>query len=160
METPSILCVDDQPEVLHSLRNDLELFSEAFGLFECESAAEGWELLEEIDAEGGGVGVIVCDHVMPEKSGVDFLGEVEEDARFVHTKKVLLTGLATHQDAIQAINRANLDCYIEKPWNPEELISSVRRLMTESIVQAGVEYESLMHVLDQQVIYRELRKRV
>ena len=160
METPSILCVDDPPEVLHTLRNDLELFAGPFGLFECESAAEGWELLEEIDAEDGGVGVIVCDHVMPEKSGVDFLGEVEEDARFTHTKKMLLTGLATHQDAIQAINRAGLDCYIEKPWDPEQLIGSVRKLMTEFIVQAGVEYQSLMEVLDQQVLYRELRKRV
>ena len=160
MEKPRILCVDDQREVLRALRNDLEELGRTFTLVECESAPEAEEVLDEIDAEGERVGVIVCDHVMPEKSGVDFLAGVEEDARFAHTRKLLLTGLATHRDTIRAINQAGIDRYIEKPWEVGELVAAVRRLMTEYVVQAGMEYEAFMEALDQQVLYEELRKRV
>ncbi len=59
--------------------------------------------------------VIVSDHVMPGKTGVELLTDVFHDSRFPNTKKILLTGQATHTDTINAIN-AGIDRYFEKPW--------------------------------------------
>lgn len=160
MDTPRVLCLDDQAVVLHALRNDLEEIGNTFGLVQCESATEAAEVMDELDADGIPVGVVICDHVMPDKSGIDFLIEVAQDRRFAHTRKVLLTGLASHQDTIKAINRAGLDSYIEKPWDAAELTRTVRRLLSQYVVHAGIDHEPLLDALDQEVLYEELRKRV
>ena len=153
----NVLCVDDQREILAALRNDLS--SLPFALDTCESAAEAQELLDEIDAEGGHVAVIVCDHVMPEKSGVDWMAELNADERFPHTRKLLLTGLATHRDTIHAINEADIDMYLEKPWDADILRAAVRRMATEYVFAAGLDHMEIIRELDQEVLYRELKKR-
>ncbi|KAA3604116.1 MAG: response regulator [Calditrichaeota bacterium] len=156
MEKLNIICVDDQSEVLATLRKNLEFFSEFFEITDCESAEEAWEEIEEIDSEGDFLALIVCDHVMPSKNGVEFLTEFYEDSRFPFTKKMLLTGLATHEDTISAINNAKIDCYIEKPWESAELIKTIQTLVTEFILEKGLEYQEMLPILDQQVVYRKL----
>ena len=40
MKKLNILCVDDQREVLAAIKKDLEIFTPAFTINDCESAAE------------------------------------------------------------------------------------------------------------------------
>ena len=86
MEKLYILVVDDQREVLTTVSRDLEELSEEAIIEECESSDEALELMDEIDAEGGLISLIISDQVMPVKTGVEFLAEVGEDSRFKHTK--------------------------------------------------------------------------
>ncbi|MCP3933445.1 MAG: response regulator [Bacteroidetes bacterium] len=160
MEKIYIICVEDQREVLHAIVKDLSVFEEIFPIEECETAVEAEELLDEIDAEGDNVGVIVSDHVMPGKSGVDFLIEINKDPRFRHTRKLLLTGLATHEDTINAINNADIDRFIEKPWLAEKLVKYVRILLTEFILEKGIDYHKYLNVLDKNLLFRKLRRDV
>ena len=104
MEKLKIISIDDQREILAALRKDLLQLGEYCSLAECESAEEAAEVLDEVDAEGAHLAILICDHVMPGQNGIDFLAEFDKDVRFPHTKRVLLTGLATHQDTIVAIN--------------------------------------------------------
>lgn len=157
MATLTIVCVDDQRDVLAALRKDLTFFESAFEIIDCESAAEAAEVMDEIDANGDYVALLICDHVMPEQTGVDFLVEVQADLRFTHTRKLLLTGLATHADTIQAINQAGVDYYIEKPWEPERLVAVVKTLVTAFILRVGISYQTLLPYLDQQALYKALR---
>ncbi|MBK8489519.1 MAG: response regulator [Saprospirales bacterium] len=158
MEKIYILCVEDQREVLNAILQDLAPLEPAFFLEGCESAPEAEELIEEIDARGDFIGMLVCDHVMPEKSGVDFLIEVNRDQRFKNTRKLLLTGLATHQDTINAINNADIDRYIEKPWNAELLVRLVKQLLTGYILDQGLPYEKYLPYLDTQILFERIRK--
>ncbi|MCB0287413.1 MAG: response regulator [Calditrichaeota bacterium] len=158
MEKPEIICVDDEREVLAALKRDLAGFKDYCNLTYCESAEEAQEVLEDLDAEGRPVALIVCDHIMPGKNGVDFLIELNKDSRFARTKKLLLTGLATQQDTIQAINQAQLDRYIEKPWAAESLIQVMKVLLTEFVVGAGMDYSDAMEILDQPTLYKFLRR--
>ena len=158
MEKPEIICVDDEREVLAALKRDLAGFKDYCNLTYCESAEEAQEVLEDLDAEGRPVALIVCDHIMPGKNGVDFLIELNKDSRFARTKKLLLTGLATQQDTIQAINQAQLDRYIEKPWAAESLIQVLKVLLTEFVVGAGMDYSNAMEILDQPTLYKFLRR--
>jgi len=154
MEKINIICVDDEREVLDSVMRDLDYFSDTFNIEECQSAFECLDLLDELDAEQEHVALIISDHVMPEKSGVELLTEVAADNRFSGTKKLLLTGLATQTDTIKAINNAKLDHFLEKVWDPEELLQTVKELVTEYIIEKGIDYEPYMDKLDAPTLYR------
>lgn len=151
-----ILCIDDQREILAALHKDLEDFEEHCRLIDCESSGEALEALNELDAAGQEPGLIICDHVMPGKNGIEFLIEISGDPRFSKTRKILLTGLATHQDTITAINEAHIDHYIEKPWNREDLQVSVKKLLTLFVLDAGLDFEAYLAVLDQPTLYGKL----
>ena len=157
MQKPNIVCVDDQREVLATLKKDLEEFVDFFKIEYCESAEEANELIEEIDGNGDHLALLICDHIMPVSNGIDFLIEVDKDIRFTKNKKLLLTGLATHQDTIVAINNANIDFYVEKPWDSKNLNNAVRHLITKYILVTGIEYKEFLSIMDQELLYKELR---
>ena len=158
MENLYIIYLDDQREVLSTLSKDLSLFESLFQVEECESAEEAYSLMEEIDEQGDYVVVLISDHIMPGKNGVDFLSEVNNDMRFVSTKKILLTGMATHKDTILAINNARIDKYIEKPWSTEMLVNMVKELVTRFVFEKGLDYQKYIKLLDQKVMFEVLRR--
>lgn len=159
MSTINIICIDDQRDVLATIRKDLALFEDKFTIIDCESANEADEVLEELDHHGEYIALLICDHLMPEKNGVDFLIEVNQDERFAATKKLLLTGMATHKDTIEAINMADIDRYIEKPWDSEQLVQIVKELLTYFIIPTGIDYQEYLPYMDQPTVYKLLKQR-
>ncbi|MGJ7093845.1 response regulator [Vibrio hannami] len=157
MEKLNLICVDDQREVLSAVLQDLEPLSSWINIEDCESADEALELMDDFDAEGEFIALVISDHVMPGKTGVELLTEISQDTRFTETKKILLTGQATHHDTITAINLARIESYFEKPWSAEELINTVRRLVTEFIFDKGLDYTDYQNELDQNVVLTRLR---
>ena len=129
MSKQNIICVDDQREVLSAIIRELEVFSATHNIIECESATEAEEVISELNDENQTVALIICDHIMPGENGIDFLARLHNDSRLGNSKRILLTGLASHQDTIKAINEAQIDYYMEKPWDSEELISVVKKLL-------------------------------
>jgi two-component system chemotaxis response regulator CheY len=160
MDKLHIIYVDDQREVLATLERDLAVFDSYCFLEECESAEEALKLINEIDAKGDSIAIIISDHVMPEKNGVELLTEIHHDDRFKKTKKVLLTGQATHQDTILAINNAGIKHYFEKPWNAKELVDEIKKLLTEYIMESGIDYSAYSNVLDTNTLYKYLHRNV
>lgn len=88
---------------------------------------------------------------------MELLTEVSLDPRFRHTRKVLLTGQATHADTIEAINNAAIERYFEKPWDAEGLINAAKRLVTEYVFDKGLEYRDYQEVMDTQVVLDRLK---
>ena len=160
MEQIQIICVDDQRDVLAALLKDLDVFEAVFPVSDCESAQEARELLEEFDEKGMPAGLIICDHIMPEQNGIDFLAEIAEDTRFAKIKKLLLTGLATHADTIRAINNAHIDHYIEKPWQSDELADIIKKLLTAFVVENGYDYTRYGDLMDRDILLRDSRNRL
>jgi len=157
MEKINIICVDDQREVLSAVLQDLSPLTAFFNIEDCESAIEALEVMDSLDAEGEYIALVISDHVMPEKTGVEFLTEISQERRYHQTKKILLTGQATHQDTIAAINRARVESYFEKPWKSEELLNTATTLITEYIFDSGIEYEPFQAILDHAVVLQRLR---
>ncbi|MBI5633793.1 MAG: response regulator [Nitrospirae bacterium] len=112
-----VLFVDDEENVLRSLKR---LFlDEPYDLFTALSGSEALELLREHT-----LAVIVSDQRMPEMSGSEFLSqarEVQPDA-----VRIVLTGYADVNAAINAINQGGAYRYITKPWNDTDLILMIR----------------------------------
>jgi len=117
-EKGKILFVDDEENILRSLQR---LFmDEEVEVFTASSGAKGLEIL----AREREVGVIVSDQRMPEMTGVDFL----EKSKTISPQsiRILLTGYADVNAAIDAINRGGTFRYLNKPWNDDELIQAVK----------------------------------
>lgn len=158
MENINIIVIEDQREVLQAISKDLIVLEGKFQVEECESAAEARQVMEEIDSKGDYVGLIISDQVMPNKTGVEFLIEIHNDQRFTGTRKMLLTGLATHHDTIEAINKASIDKYISKPWKTDELLTNVKQLLTEYILEKGIDYTKFLDFVDKTTLFERLRK--
>ena len=159
MEKLYIVCVEDQREVIAVVTEQLKMFEKFFVIEECESAVEALELLDEIDSEGDKIALIISDHVMPELTGVKFFKQLKEDDRFSGTKKILLTGQATHSDTIEAINDARIDKYLEKPWEASDLQAKVSRMLTEFIIEQGIDYQAFSEILDKPKLFELLRSK-
>lgn len=157
MEKITILCVDDQAEVLDSVVRDLRPLQAFFRVEEAGSAEEAKKILDETSRNGDYIGLVISDHVMPGETGVELLGAIFRDDRFVDTKKILLTGQANHADTIRAINEARIDNYFEKPWKPEDLVATAKKLLTQFILKKGIEYKDYMPILDQATLLENLR---
>lgn len=143
-----ILCVDDEREVLDSVIHDLEPLDEFFVLEAAESVSEAKEIIEENAGNGINLALILCDHIMPEHSGIDFLIELNHSDETTHARKVLLTGQAGLEDTIQAINQANLDFYISKPWQGEDLLNTITHQLTQFIIENDTELLPWVRILN------------
>ena len=97
---PRILCVDDEPHILESLRDTLR---RGFDVRTAGSGPEGLAMLEDGPDE---YALIISDMRMPVMSGSVFLREarrVSPDA-----SRILLTGYADLDAAVSAVNDAQL----------------------------------------------------
>ncbi len=123
---PKILVVDDEPEVLSSVRDLLRI---DYQVVTSQRGAEALELLQS-DPE---ITVILSDQRMPGMTGV----EVLHQARLIRpeTSRLLFTAYAEIHAVIDAINQGHVFRYITKPWMPEEL---------ESVIRQGVERHDLI----------------
>lgn len=157
MEKINIICVDDQQEVLDSVMRDLRVLSPLVRLEEASGTADCLRLIDQIDEAGDFVAVVISDQVMPGESGTELLAKIAADRRFGKTRKVLLTGQATHADTINAINEGQIDNYVEKPWAPEKLLATVKRLLTLYVLDAGIDYKPYMSILDNTTLFSKLR---
>ena len=158
MKKLQIICVDDQPEVGASVVKNLEELNQYIDLITCTSAFEAEMILDQLDTTGAYIALIISDQIMPEKNGVDFLAEISNDPRFSNTQTILLTGQASHEDTIRAINEVQVNSYIAKPWTQEELVDKVKKALALYVIKANIDYEAYLPTLDQDIIYKDLHK--
>jgi thioredoxin reductase (NADPH) len=119
MSRPTILTVDDDLQVSAALTRDLKRrYGSKYRVLSATSAAQALELLSSLALRTDPLALIVCDQKMPEKTGIELLGESRELAP--EAKQLLLTAYADTDVAITAINEIGLDYYLLKPWDPPE----------------------------------------
>ncbi len=146
--TLTILSLEDEADVREALERDLEDFWGKVRLEIAEDADDAWEAVEELVSDGDELALVLSDHRLPGRSGVDFLVELVSDPRFSSTRTVLVTGQADQDDTIRALNEAGLDHYIAKPWSPEDLRRVVRDQLTDYVLEVGVDPLPYLPVLD------------
>ncbi|KHT64706.1 chemotaxis protein CheY [Photobacterium gaetbulicola] len=156
-----ILCVDDEREVLDSVLNDLRALEEYFVIEAAESVDEAKEVLADAIADHTPLALILCDHIMPGETGIDFLIELKHQEESCHARKVLLTGQAGLEETVQAVNNASLDYYIAKPWNGDQLKQIAIDQLTSFMIDNESEAELItwMQILDTNRIMEALSHR-
>lgn len=131
---PVVTIVDDEDMVITSVRAFLNL--------ETEYTIHGFTDPEEASRflETHPVDVIVSDYLMPKMNGIQLLGRAKQLQP--EAARVLLTGHADKQSAIQAINDVGLFQYLEKPWDNAQLLL---------VIQSAIERTQLFRTLQQKI---------
>ena len=123
---PTLLVVDDEPEVLRSVHDLLRI---DYRVLTCESGAAALEILRS----GEHVHVIMSDQRMPGMTGVEVLRQAK--AIRPEATRLLFTAYADIRTVIDAINQGHVFRYLAKPWEPDEL---------EAVVRQAVEHHDLI----------------
>ncbi len=124
----TILCVDDDPSVLVALRAVLGKMGDDFSIEIAEDGAEALEIEEELTERGRELAVVISDFIMPGIRGDDLL--VQFHARNPDTVKIMLTGQSEFEGVKKAINQANLYRFLEKPFNNDDILLTVKSAFT------------------------------
>jgi response regulator RpfG family c-di-GMP phosphodiesterase len=118
--TATLLCVDDEPNILAALRR---LFRpQGYKVLTAESGAAGLVLLasEPVD-------LVISDMRMPEMDGATFLEQVR--IQRPECVRMLLTGYSDVASILAAINRGEIYRYITKPWDDNDIMLVVRHAL-------------------------------
>jgi thioredoxin reductase (NADPH) len=116
---PVLLTVDDDLQVVQAIKRDLRhQYGKRFRILKAGSGQKALELVKQLKLQNESVALLLVDQRMPQMSGVELL-EQSIDI-FPEAKRVLLTAYADTEAAIRSINKAKIDYYLMKPWDPPE----------------------------------------
>jgi DNA-binding NtrC family response regulator len=118
--TATLLLVDDEPNVTDALKRALR--REPYEILTATSGAEALELLGRRHVD-----VVISDEQMPVMSGSVFLSGVRK--QFPHTIRMVLSGQASLEAAVRAINEGEVYRFFLKPCNPTDLAITIRQAL-------------------------------
>jgi DNA-binding NtrC family response regulator len=113
----TILVVDDEEHVRSSLRRALQ--DEPYDVVLASGGAEALALMKERQ-----FAVVVSDERMPGMDGAEFLCLVRD--RYPATVRIMLTGYASVEATMQAVNRGEIYRFFTKPWDDTMLKLGIR----------------------------------
>jgi len=131
---PAILIVDDEEMVTTSLRNLFRLQTN----YRTATFTSPMEALAS--ASNDTFDLVISDYLMPGMDGITFLARFKEAQP--QAMRILLTGYADKDSAIRAINQVGLYQYVEKPWDNDSLLMSVKN---------ALEKATLLRTLDRKI---------
>ncbi|HUX85535.1 MAG TPA: FAD-dependent oxidoreductase [Chloroflexota bacterium] len=112
---PILLAIDDNPDVLAVIEADLTShYGERFQVLAARSGDAALDRLRQAQQQGELVALVLADGRMPRRTGLDVLGEANRLAPTA--KRVLLVLPEDSETGVQAINGAQADDYLMKPW--------------------------------------------
>lgn len=143
----SLILIDDEPEVLDSLCQDLTGVLSQLNIESCQESSEALELIKSMKEDDELIPVVITDFFMPEMDGINFLRQVRA-IRLKHPPfQILLSGQANYDIVKDGINEQLVHRCLGKPWKSSELQDMVRELVSEFLLQ---------HALDQVGHYQSL----
>ncbi|HJR39520.1 MAG TPA: FAD-dependent oxidoreductase [Nocardioidaceae bacterium] len=119
MSRPTILTVDDDPQVSAAISRDLRRrYGGDYRIVRATSGTDALDALTKLALRDQAVALIASDQRMPGMTGIEMLEQARSHAP--EAKYLLLTAYADTDVAIKAINDIGLDHYLLKPWDPPE----------------------------------------
>jgi two-component system alkaline phosphatase synthesis response regulator PhoP/two-component system response regulator VicR len=116
----TILAVDDEKHIVRLVQINLQ--KEGYNVV---TASNGREALDKVNAERPDL--IIMDVMMPELDGFGALKILKDDASTATIPVIMLTAKAQDADVFQGW-KSGADLYLTKPFNPQELITFVKRI--------------------------------
>jgi two-component system, probable response regulator PhcQ len=113
----AVLIVDDEPLVISALVRALD--EEPYRIAGASGGEEALQLMDKRRFK-----VVVSDEKMPGMAGAEFLARVRE--LHPETVRIMLTGQASLQATLAAVNRGEIYRFFTKPWDDTELRLALR----------------------------------
>lgn len=115
-EPRRILLLDDEENVRRALARTLK--REGYDVVSVAAADEALAILKVESFD-----LVLSDHLMPTMTGLEFLKIVRD--RHPDCMRIMLTGHADMQTAIDAINHGEIYRFLTKPWDNAELSATL-----------------------------------
>jgi len=134
-----ILLLDDEPNILAALKR--VLMDEPYEILDADSGEMGLQVLNEYPCK-----VVISDERMPGMGGAEFLSRVK--GLYPETVRILLTGYASIDAAMKAVNDGEIYRFFMKPWDETDLRMAIRSAIEKFDLQK--ENERLLDVVRKQ----------
>jgi two-component system probable response regulator PhcQ len=120
MSNPKILIVDDEENILNSLKRLLR--REPYEILTAMNGEEGLKILDDHLVD-----LIVSDLKMPGMNGIEFLTKAKEKNPV--PLRIMLTGHADLKSVLDAVDQGEVYRFLLKPWDDEELKMTIRQAL-------------------------------
>lgn len=121
----AILVVDDEPDILESIQQLIEMHMPAAKVYLAATGEEGLRMLEKHTVE-----LIISDYRMPGMDGLEFLTRCKE--KVPEVPRILVTAYPALDAAVRAINEAQIQNFLTKPIQPDGFIQAINAAIVKS----------------------------
>lgn len=127
-----VLVVDDEEHIRRLVRAILARFTRKYGVKVVEASNVDEALVALADEP---FHLVVSDHSMPGRTGIDLLAQVHE--KYPDTARILVTALDQMDIGVEAINRGRVDAFLRKPWQNDAFTALVDTLLAARVLPRG-----------------------
>lgn len=121
MDLPVILVVDDEPLNLDIIEEFLTGKGQPYSV---ETAADGVEAMEKLEADPTKYDTVLLDRMMPRMSGMEVLAKISDHPELKYIPVILQTAKVSKEDILEGL-KAGAYYYLTKPFTSEMLHSVV-----------------------------------
>jgi two-component system chemotaxis response regulator CheY len=115
-----IMVVDDSKAIRQSLIFTLK--GHGYEVLEAANGVDALDLMKD-----NTIGLFISDVNMPEMDGIELLKRIKQDKDHKYTPVIMLT-TESGRDMIEAGKEAGAKAWMIKPFQPEEIVSAVKKL--------------------------------
>ncbi len=151
MKAHTILCVDDDQNILNALQ--FLLRHQGYECFVADSGATGLQILSQQP-----VHVVIADMKMPQMTGAEFLEQVR--LHYPQTVRLALSGYAEAEMILEAVNKGQIYHYLTKPWHNKELKLTIQQVLNHyDLMSENQALTNLTHSQAQELqkAYKEIK---
>jgi len=117
-----ILCIEDETEMIDLIRIILGRKG-----YEVDGAAGGEDGLKKVHEQKPDL--VLLDLMMPDMDGWEVYQQMKADEKAKDIPVIIVTAKAQNIDKVLGLQIAKVDDYISKPFSPEDLVSSVEKVL-------------------------------
>lgn len=136
-----ILVIDDDPDIREGISEILR--NSGYEVDAVETATEAIKKSEE-----NAYHIAFIDIVLPDMNGIEVLKKLKD--RIPKTRKVIITGYATLENAVEALN-LGANAYLIKPVKPEDIIKITEKMMKDIEEEITMTQEKIIKFIETRV---------
>jgi len=119
-----LLLIDDDPNLILLVQDYLEF--RGYEVTTAENGQKALDILQEATPD-----MIICDVMMPEMDGYEFVQQVRENEQTAWIPVLFLSAKGQSQDRVKGLSHG-ADVYMVKPFEPEELVAQVESSLKQA----------------------------
>ena len=123
-EKKKVVCIEDEPEMIDLVK--LILGRKGFELVGAVGGREGLETVRKIKPD-----LVLLDLMMPDMDGWEVYQQMKADDDLKTIPVIVVTAKAQSIDKVLGLHIAKVDDYVTKPFGPQELLQSVKKVLGE-----------------------------
>ena len=117
-----VVCIEDEPEMIELIK--LILRRRNFELIGAVGGREGLNTVRKVKPD-----LVLLDLMMPDMDGWEVYQQMKADEDLNDIPVIVVTAKAQSIDKVLGLHIAKVDDYVTKPFGPQELLASVRKVL-------------------------------